>query len=281
MVNYSGCLAVLSAMYLGSVANAATVVLYDQDFENPKNFVNNRDDVNISTTVNENYGGQPSGFTFAQAFTVETLNLTGSQRGNRGAAFDTGYSDPSGLGGDFALGIWDGQDDRLGLSFDVGSRDFLNLGLILSSIDLSTFQGPFLPPDGLTPTLGFKLFDNPGGGVSLTGNGTILSEGELTGTASPQTVLDWTEGVLAFSTEGNTDGNVTLQFDLLAGEYAAFDNLLITASNEAGDLGGGDGDGDMIPAPIPIPASLPLLGVSLLGLAFLRRRSYANSRQIG
>ena len=259
----------LAAMCAAPAAQAATVVLYDQDFENPQNYVNDRDDVNINTTVNENYGNQPPGFSFAQAFTVETLNISGSQRNGRGAAFGTGYSDPSGLSGNFALGIWDGQDDRLGLSFDVGEREFLNLGLILSSIDLSTFQGPFLPPEGLVPTLGFTLYDNPGGGASLMGNGTVLSEGSLTGTASPQSLLEWTAGVLAFSTLGNTDGNVTLQFDLLEGEYAAFDNLLITASDEAGDLGGGGGP----VGTVPLPAGLPLLASGILGLALLRRRS--------
>ncbi len=274
--------AILAAALLGSAASAATVVLYDQDFESPANYVNNRDDINIGTTVNQNYGGQPAGFEFAQAFTVETLNVTGSMRGDRGAAFGTGYSDPSGLGGDFALGIWDGQDDRLGLSFDVGSLDFLNLGLILSSIDLSSFQGPFLPPEGLVPTLQFTLYDNPGGATGLFGNGTVLSQDTLTGTASPQTVFEWTEGILAFSTDGNTDGNVTLQIDLIEGDYAAFDDLLITASDEAGDLGGGGVDGGVdgggtggvvTPAPIPLPAGLPLLAGAIAGLGLLRRRA--------
>lgn len=272
MAQYFSRFVLASAVLFGSAANSATVVLYDQDFENPQKFVNDGDDINISTSVNENYGNQPPGFSFAQAFTVETLNISGSRRGGGSAAFDTGYSDPSGLGGDFALGIWDGQDDRLGLSFNVGNRNFLNLGIILSSIDLSAFSGPFLPSEGLVPTLGFTLFDNPGGGASLTGNGNVLSKQTLTGTASPQAVFDWTEGVLAFSTRGNNDGNVTLQFDLLEGQYAAFDNLLITASDVEGDLGGGNGGGE-IPAPIPLPASLPLLAGGLMGLAFLRRRS--------
>ena len=36
------------ALGLGSSAFAATVTLYDQDFETPANFVNNGGDVNIS-----------------------------------------------------------------------------------------------------------------------------------------------------------------------------------------------------------------------------------------
>jgi len=35
-------------------------------------------DVNIFRTVNDNFGDQPPGFSFTQAFTVETLNITGS-----------------------------------------------------------------------------------------------------------------------------------------------------------------------------------------------------------
>jgi hypothetical protein len=36
-----------------TTANAATVVLYDQDFENPSGFVNDGGDVNIFRTVNQ------------------------------------------------------------------------------------------------------------------------------------------------------------------------------------------------------------------------------------
>jgi hypothetical protein len=244
----------LSAGY----AAAATVVLYNQGFESPQHYVNNGGDVNIFTSVNENYGGQPPGFSFAQAFTVETLNVSGSARGGGSAAFGTGYSDPTGQGGNFALGMLsDFENDLLGLSFNVGAFPFFNVGIDVSSIDLSTFSGPFIPAGGLAPTFQFTLFDNPSGG-NTTGSGTVLDQKTLTGTASEPTVFDWTSGILALSTAGNTSGDVTLQIDLLSGEYAAFDNLRITASDT--------------PAPVPLPASLPLLMLGSGLLWAVRRR---------
>lgn len=43
-----------TALFTGA-ANAASVVLYDQDFENPANYHNDGADVNIFRTVNQNY----------------------------------------------------------------------------------------------------------------------------------------------------------------------------------------------------------------------------------
>ena len=98
---------------------AATIVLYDQDFENPAAFVNNGGDVNIFNEVNTLYGNQPPGFVFTQAFTVETLLITGTQ------AFGTGYSDPSGIGGNYAVSMLSTvQNDLLGLAFNVNGFNF-------------------------------------------------------------------------------------------------------------------------------------------------------------
>ena len=161
------------------VPNAeATTLLYDQDFESPTGFVNDGGDVNIFRTVNQLYGNQPPGFTFAQAFTVETLLITGTQ------AFGTGYSDPSGIGGNYALGMLGTvQNDLLGLAFNVGSDDFLNYRLDISSIDLSVFSGPFNPVGGMVPVFEFTLFDNPSGATG-TGSGVILDSQQASGTAS-------------------------------------------------------------------------------------------------
>lgn len=242
-------------------AMANTIVLYDQDFENPANFVNDGGDVNIFTTVNENYGGQPAGFSFAQAFTVETLNISGSHRGAGTAAFGTGWSDPSGIGGNFSIGMLSSaQNDLLGLSFDIGDLPFFNLAIDITSIDLSTFGGPFVP-DGAVPVFQFTLFDNPSG-ANTTGGGTILDQQTLTGTASARNLADWTSAIIALSAAGATNGMVTLQIDLLQGGYAAFDNLRITASTEAGDIG-----------EVPVPGAALLFLTGLGGLAMRRRKN--------
>ncbi len=248
---------IFCAVFLfASYAHTATIILYDQDFENPAAFVNDGGDVNINNSVNTLYGNQPPGFTFAQAFTVETLLVTGNQ------AFGTGYSDPSGKGGNYTLGMLSNtQDDRLGLSFNIGSNDFLNVRLDISSIDLSVFGGPFVPA-GAEPVFEFTLYDNPGGATGL-GSGTVLSTLQATGTASAQSDFDWTEVLLPLDAAGNTDGNVTLQIDLLSGGYAALDNFLIAASDTPGDVG-----------VVPIPASAWLFGSGMLGLlGFSRRKS--------
>lgn len=246
------------AVFLTPHVNAATLVLYDQNFENPSGFVNDGGDVNIYRSVNILYGNQPPGFTFAQRNSVETLLINGNR------AFGTGYSDPSGKGGNYALGMLSSRnDDLLGLSFNVGSNQFLNARLDISSIDLSVFQGPFVAP-GAVPIFEFTLYDNPSGTTGL-GSGTILDVLQASGTASPRTVFDWTEVLLPLNASGNTNGNVTLQIDLLSGGYAALDNFRIAASDTAGDIGDTS-------AAVPEPTTM--LGIALAGggLACLKRR---------
>ncbi|WP_159980816.1 VPLPA-CTERM sorting domain-containing protein [Roseobacter cerasinus] len=257
--------AAVSVIPASSAVQAATIVLYDQDFENPVGYNNDGGDVSIFRNVNQHYGGQPPGFSFAQRFTVETLNVTGSARGGGTAAFGTGWSDPSGIGGDYAIGMLaNRQSDLLGLSFDVGNLDFLNFRIDVSSIDLSTFSGPFVP-DGAVPTFRFSLFDNPTGNLSV-GTGTLLDQVDFTGTASAREVFDWSRGTFGLSTAGNTNGNVTFQIDLLPGAgYGAFDNLRIAASDDEGDVG------DDV-SPVPLPASALLLGLGIASLGRLRRR---------
>lgn len=242
------------------MSNANTVILYDQDFENPVGYNNDGGDVSIFRTVNDHYANQPAGFEFAQTFTVETLNVSGSARGGGSAAFATGWTDSSGQGGDYAIGMLSSREnDLLGLNFNVGAFDFLNFRIDVSSVDLSTFGGPFVPAGGV-PQFRFSLFDNPTGVLS-TGGGTLLDSIDFSGTASDRDVFDWTTGTFGLSTAGNTNGNVTFQIDLLFGGYAAFDNLRITASNDPGNVGN-----------VPLPASSLLLLAGIGGLTVLRRR---------
>lgn len=252
-------------LFLASASHsAAATVLYDQDFESPVGFVNDGGDVNIFRTVNDLYGGQPAGFAFGQANTVETLLVTGTQ------AFGTGYSDPSGTGGNYALGMLSGvQNDLLGLSFDIGALQFLNFRLDISSIDLSVFGGPFVLLDGLAPVFEFSLYDNPTGVVGL-GGGALLDSAQATGTASARSVFDWTSVALGLDATGNTNGNVTLRIDLLSGGYASMDNFRITASDTHGDFGD-----------VPEPSTLVLMGLGFLALYPARRRLRGSARGRG
>ncbi len=204
--------------------------------------------------MNTLYGGQPVGFFFAQTYTVETALLTGNQ------AFGTGYSDATNTGGNYAVGMLSNvQNDLLGLSFDIGSYNFFNFAIDISSLGLDGPSGPFV--NGDLPKFKFTLFDNPSG-TSTTGSGTELDSAELIGKLSEQHVLDWTHGVFAFDTSNSTNGNVTLQVDLLQGGYAVFDNFKITASDEA--LGG--------ISTVPVPATIWLFSFGLIGVISLARR---------
>ncbi len=254
--------AALLALFASFPLQAATI-LYNQNFENPNGFVNDGADVNIFKTVNQLYSGQPAGFSFAQANTVETLLVTGTQ------AFGTGYSDPAGTAGNYVLGMLSSvQNDLIGLSFNTGGLNFLNFQLDVSSIDLSAWGGPFVSP-GAVPSFQITLFDNPAGTNGLNGNGSILDSEIINGTASPQSVFDWTQALVALDATQSASGNVTLRIDLLTGGYAALDNFLIASSDTAGDVGGP-------PNPVPEPATLGLLGIGIAAFGVLRRRKAAH-----
>lgn len=226
------------------------IMLYNQNFENPTGFVNDGGDVNIFRTVNQNYGNQPPGFQFAQANTVETLLITGTQ------AFGTGYSDPQQLGGNYCLGMLATfQNDLLGLSFNVQGNNFLNFFLDISSIDLDRWSGPFNPPSGAVPSFIIRLYDNPSGVPGTNGNGVLLDSVQITGAASAsRSSFNWTQHAVSPNANASTNDNVTLQIDLLGTDntgYAAMDNFLILASNVT----------------VPEPGTLALLGMVGVGVA--------------
>ena len=185
---------------LATASASATVVLYDQNFENPTGFVNDGGDINIFRTVNQLYGGQPAGFQFYQTVTSETLLIGGTQ------AFGTGYKDPQGKGGSYTLAqLSDTQNDILGLSFNVGAFKFLNFQLDISSIDLDRFGGTFVPYTSVgsaLPQFRLSLYDNPGGVIGL-GSGALLSTADITGaSAANRYTFNWTNHTVALDATG-------------------------------------------------------------------------------
>lgn len=249
----------LAALSLG-LALALPVpaaVVYQNDFNNPVGWTDQSGNgTGISfANVNTLYGSA-----FQQTFTVETIKIAGNPQ----------YSDPSGTGGAYSLGMLSSvQNDLLSLTFSVGSLAFVNIEMDFAGIGPAACPlcgGPFARV-GETPIFDLSLYDTPLGSFNINSPGTALSTGAMTGAPIASiTTLGWNHGLVSLSTAGNTNGTVTLLIDLRAGTgmagYSAFDNLLIASS----DTPGGP------PPGVPEPASLLLAGLGwLLATGRVRR----------
>jgi hypothetical protein len=223
---------------VGGVSFGQTIILYQNDFESPNVPVVQRCGYALDTaTINSLYGSAQG--TFAQVYTVEAVLIPG---GTLCCGAAHAYVDSSGTGGNYAIGMLSAaQNDKLSLTFDSQGREFINVGMDISSIDVAGCGGPF----GIAaPVYRISLLDTPGGVFNW--NNTVLDEVEITGVVGPdQWTFNWTNHVVALDTSGSTDGNVSIVWDLIQSGYAAFDNLIIAASDDPGDIGE-DSDDDGI-----------------------------------
>lgn len=253
----------LLALGLAPLAQAATVV-YQNDFNSPVGWV---DGSGNGTGISFAQVNSMFGSAFQQTFTVETIQIAGNAN----------YSDPSGTGGAYALGMLSSvQNDLLSLTFDVGALSFVNITMDFAGIGpvaCPQCGGPFAVA-GQTPIFDLTLYDSPLGTFSFGSPGTALSTAAMTGAPiASTTTLAWNNGSATLSTAGNTNGKVTLLIDLRAGTgmagYSAFDNLLIASSDTPGDTGGGGGGGSG--NNVPEPSTLLLAGLAALTLGLRRR----------
>jgi hypothetical protein len=252
----------LVALSLLGVGAQASVLLYSQNFDNPNTFVNYAwgsvpvSDVDPYTTVNGAYGNQPVGFSFGQAWTVETLLVGGT-----GAWGGQGFKDPSGTGGKYVLGMLSSvQNDLLGLSFNTQGFRYLNFRFDFSPIDLNTWSGLF-NSGKVAPSFRVSLIDNPSGATGL-GTGAVLGFQDFVGLAPDNGyTFKWTNGVAALDALNSTNGNVTIRIDMLTGGYGAIDNFVVNASDKIGD----------VPA-IPEPGTYAMMALGLAAVGFVARR---------
>ncbi len=231
--------------------SAQAVVLFEEDFDTPVGYTGNALNGDLSSKkVNSLHGTS-----FQNSFTVETLRIAGGKT----------FSDPSGTGGEYALGMLSSaQNDLVSAVFDTQSLAFLNLNIDISAIDLDCCGGPFNPTGFLVPQFEFRLYDAPSGVFNLFAPGTLLDSESIVGTPSDRTTFSWTNHTVALDASSSTDGNVALVIDLLEGGYASFDNLVIASSDDAG--------GGLPSETVPEPSSiLGLIALGIFGASSLRK----------
>lgn len=218
----------LSAAVCATLLSAQVVVVYSNQFITPLIATENapcQQDFSAQL-VNDLWAGTGLGTSpgsFIQQATIETILVTGPA--------DV-YDDPSGIGGDYALGILRpdafSQGDMLGLLIDTEGLPFVNIAMDMSAIN-TTCGGP-LALD--TCVFLAEVLDAPGGIFDLV-NGVALDADTLVGIepAMDTFVFNWARASGTLDVSGSTDGQVAIRIQQMRSLYSAFDNIYIEASS--------------------------------------------------
>ncbi len=225
----------------------ALKIVYQNDFESPNGIFFGPYYIDLSQqNLNYLYGPE-----IQMKYTVETLGIEGPHNL---------YSDPSGIGGEYAIGMLESaQNDLAAITFDVEELSFVNVSVDVAGIGIKGINGPFVNDN---PVFSITLLDTPGGKFNM---GSVYSYKSLdsvtvSGVMSSDSIFtfDWTNNFVSLNTEGTSDGNVTLLIDLIEGGYAALDNLVVITSDT--------------PNPSPEPTTLVLFGTGLMSMFIINLR---------
>jgi hypothetical protein len=221
-------LAIFIVVFDAKVAFAQTVLLYQNSFETPliPPVTTCSPDLD-NNPVNTLWGGTGLGIggggDFLQLNTVETILINGA---------NLQYNDPSGLGGNYCIGMLDNfqnQNDKLALTLNAQMLPFLNMTFLLSPIDVPGCGGPF----GVdTAEMYLRVYDTPGGIFSFASPGTILDEDTVV-SGSPGLTPDtfnWSICATSLDISNSLDSSITIVFDLIRSGYAAIDSVKISSS---------------------------------------------------
>ena len=216
--------------------------LYFNDFEHPSQVpsVGCGGSADISSDAINKYFSKPS-FTFQQEHTVEVVLLDGQT--SSGVKI---FQNPQDAGGKYAIGMWQGQDDKLALSLDTKGFSHLTIGLNLAAANLPRCSGPFRYESNRSykPKLHVSLVDS-GWDFSTSEGITPLDEGDLEGTKSDGEtlmgvpfILDWAYDTVSLDSSSKSGNSVTIVFDLQGSvPYAVLDNLLVIGSSSNDEAG--------------------------------------------
>lgn len=201
-------------------------ILYENDFEEPLRTITPLNGCPFldKTPVNQNYGLES--YLFNQgATTVETVLLQGS---------DLDVVDPSGRGGNYALGMLQNtEDDKLSLSFELEGRQYVEVNLDVTPRECQCISGFFgCSEENADATLRISLIDDPDGEVPLEPSIKNIELDAYTCNApkgASDDKLNWTRcsGVM----DAGSAERVAINFDATAGNYVVFDNLQIFAKD--------------------------------------------------